>query len=138
MEFNFEQLYVVLLIILFSLADLFMRWVRRKYRQATPEEVEQEAVPIEQQAPSIEEEAASIEGMSSIEEGVASIEVEEPARTRPLPTRPPVATPPPPAPSPSPRARRTGAGRGTRWLAPGDARRGIVLMTVLGPCRGLE
>jgi hypothetical protein len=63
----------------------------------------------------------------------------------PAPPPPAVTIPPPPRPRPRPMApapsppRALGAPRRRRLLAgPSDARRAMILMAILGPCRGLE
>ncbi|MGQ0715281.1 MAG: hypothetical protein ACT4PJ_16400 [Gemmatimonadaceae bacterium] len=134
MERGFDQLFIVVLILLAALFDLFARWLKRKTAATQPAPVEDDLVLVEE-----DDEIAWLER-----------ERAEPLRQLPLSLPPSVQAPPafkapaaaarrgaaerraPPVGSP-PRRRRRG------WLeTPADARRGIVVMTILGPCRGLK
>ena len=143
MEGRFEQLIVIVVVIAFSLFDLLLRWAKRRAKQR------QAGMPAEDGGElAFEEEVEDFETP-----GEVALEREEPwaagAPSPPLPTEtPPSAEKVPARMAPS----RAPVGslvplpylvqrpcRRKRWaLAPGDARRGIVLMTVLGPCRAQE
>ncbi|MEX2155201.1 MAG: hypothetical protein WD825_17780 [Gemmatimonadaceae bacterium] len=121
MERGFEQLFVLAAILLAAMVDLFVRWLRGKTRKDQPA------------------------GAAGVEEEVVLVEEADTELPEELPEQEPVEPqlppPPPPAPRPSPpppvRTRRRHRAR--RWLKhPTDARRGIVLMAILGRCRGLE
>lgn len=123
MERGFEQLFVLAAILLAAMVDLFVRWLRGKTRKDQPSD-----------AAGVEEE------MVLVEEADTELPEQRPVE--------PQLPPPPPAPTPAPRPsppttfrprRRHRAHRAHRWLKHSiDARRGIVLMAILGPCRGLE
>lgn len=132
MEVRLEQLVILALVVVVTLADLFLRWVRRKAGTDGRGD------------------SADIEGELVFDEE-ADGEVRGPVwrapEIRPAQALPPTPSPrqPPPAPirfspvmqpvTPGP-SRRGGA---RRWLRDsGEAKRGIVLMAVLGPCRGME
>lgn len=114
---RFEQLFILAVVVFAALVDLIVRSVRRKTRKDQRADVA-----------GVDEELVFVEGVDSelSEEGPAERQL-----------------PPPPLPSPRfsqqmavrPRRRH----RARRWLKhPLDARRGIVMMTILGPCRGLQ
>lgn len=143
MEGRFEQLIVLAVVIVFSLVDLLLRWAKRRAKQ--------------RQAGMPEEDGGELAFEEEIEDfetpGEVVLEREEPwaagAPSPHLPTETPPSSERVPA-----RAAPSRAPAGTlaplphlakrpcrrkRWaLGPGDARRGIVLMTVLGPCRAQE
>jgi len=104
MDRGFEQLVILVAIIVAGIADLIVRWMRRKAGKDQPPVVAD--VPVEPQLPPPEP---------------APVSVSFPPRSPSLPVR---------------RRRRH---RAHRWLThPLDARSGIVLMAILGPCRGLQ
>lgn len=122
MERGFEQFFIFALVLFAALVDLIVRSVRSKTRRDQPADV------------AGVEEAGVDEELVMLEEADTELPEEEPAEPR---------LPPPPLPSPRfsqpmevrPRRRH----RARRWLKhPLDARRGIVMMTILGPCRGLQ
>src|SRR5688572_13741006 len=120
MEQGAERFFIPAVIILFALLDLFARWLKKRAGKDKP---------------------AAGGGTVLAEEGNAEL----PERGRIEPQLPPVSLPSPGASVPQPTHRpppvRTPRRRhhARHWLRhPADARRGIVLMAVLGPCRGLE
>ena len=126
MERGIEQLFILALIVLATLIDLFARWLRRKQGKDQPAQVDEEPVFVE------------------------ADDRERRARTRVEPELPPMMQPsvrasivpsPPAQRSTQPRTmvRPRRRDRARRWLThPVDARRGIVLMAILGPCRGVD
>jgi hypothetical protein len=110
-----EQLLVLALLAVVWLASALVNWLRARARRAQP---------------------------------VETAETERPAEVRPPPPLPPRAVVSPPrAPAPAPPASPARMPRPARAVRPRgrfrvggaeDVRRGIVLMTVLGPCRALE
>ena len=135
MEQVFEQLLVIAAIILAGLYNLLVRSLKSRQRKDAPVD----ATRFDENPVLVEEEAdfelpADVELPSDIE--LPGEELIERRVTLPLPPPPPVPVvfwrpaPPPPI-----RPRRVSR----RLLTdPLDARRGIVMMTILGPCRGLE
>jgi hypothetical protein len=122
MERGFEQFFIFAVVLFAALVDLIVRSVRRKTREDQRADV------------AGVEEAGVDEELVLLEEVDTELSEEEPAEPQP---------PPPPLPSPRssppmavrPRRRH----RARRWLKhPIDARRGIVLMAILGTCRGLQ
>jgi hypothetical protein len=122
MERGFEQFFIFALVLFAALVDLIVRSVRSKTRRDQRADV------------AGVEEAGVDEELVLLAEADTELSEEEPAEPR---------LPPPPLPSPGssppmavrPRRRH----RARRWLKhPLDARRGIVMMTILGPCRGLQ
>ncbi|MEX2111224.1 MAG: hypothetical protein WD802_11500 [Gemmatimonadaceae bacterium] len=128
MERGLEQLIIIVAIILAGVLDLILRWLKGRQRRDEPVDA-----------------GADDEHVVLLEEA----DIELPADFQ-LPEEAMVEgrlTPPPPPPAPEPvisrrpppppaiRPRRV-----ARRLLPHplDARRGIVMMTVLGPCRGLQ
>lgn len=147
MEGRFEQLVIFVVVIAFALFDLLLRWAKRREQQqpGLPEEEDDGELAFE------DETAGEIEMAEAA--GEVYSEHEEPqAVHKPAPPLPPIVAPPvarvpaqaahswvpvrAAAPPPS-RAERPPR-RKHRALGPGAARRGIVLMTVLGPCRAQE
>lgn len=143
MEGRFEQLIVLVVVIAFSLVDLLLRWAKRRAKQRQAEKPEEDGGEL-----AFEEEVEDFETP-----GEVVLERAEPwaagAPSPPLPTgTPPSAELVPPRAAPSRAPVGTLAPlphlakhpcRRKRWaLGPGDAGRGIVLMTVLGPCRAQE
>lgn len=122
MERGFEQFFVLAAILLAALVDLFVRRLKKKAGKDQPADVEEEAVLVEEEAMLVEEDDSKLHAP----------EMEEPQLA---PARLPSPRPSPPPAVGMPRRRQ----RARRWLThPADARLGIVLMAVLGPCRGLE
>lgn len=152
-----EQLIVVLMVLAFSVGDIVVRWLKKRAEGNPPPGMPRprdEPVAMEEEA---DEEPDWFEVLRQQQE-----EEREPMILFPREEAPP----PPPAPKPveeAPRrlvpvesteparglvsgARRTMPRPVTRravpvreWLrSPSDARKGIVLMNVLGPCKGLE
>ena len=116
-----SELLIVLFVLLLAALDLLARWLRGKTQLDQPA------------------------GAAGGEEEVVSAEeadTELPERAPAAPRLPPAAPPPPlrpPRPAPPTTARPRRPHRARRWVKdPIDARRGIILMTILGPCRGLE
>jgi hypothetical protein len=124
MEWSLERLFFPAVVLLLMLGDMLIRWAKRKVQEDRPKaDVEAETV--------------------FVEDEELPPELPEPA---PAELLPPVQRPPQPLPlraaelpPPAPRGRRRRPQRGHRWLKdPLDARRGIVLMTILGPCPGMQ
>lgn len=137
MERGLEQLLLPALIVLAALLDLLVRWAKRKVRKDQPEEVahvEAETVLLEHEDAATElPEAAPVEVPP---EPVAVLVRAPRIQPPPAPRLARQASPSPPPTLPA-RTRRRKRGRG--WLKhPLDARHGIVLMTILGPCRGWQ
>jgi len=108
MERGFEQLFILAVIIFAGLVELIVRRQRGKAGKDRPP---------------VEADDAELPG-----QGQGAPE---------LPPPPPAAMPSPPRSPPPLRPRRRRRAR--RWLThPLDARSGIVLMAILGPCRGLQ
>ena len=147
MEPRFDQLVIVLLVILASLLDLVVRWIKKRNRRDESPVHHEETVAAED----AEAEPWESEWQLPLPEATP--------REAPLPETPPREALPPEAPPPEvpphevplqeaprrevppwrmlpasevPRLRRRLLER------PGDARRAIVLMAVLGPCRALD
>lgn len=110
MERGFEQFFVLVAIIIAGVADLIVRWIRRKAGKDQPPVVAD-----------VSDVADAAEAPGPAEEDYTPVSVSFPQRSPPLTVR---------------RRRRH---RAHRWLThPLDARSGIVLMAILGPCRGLQ
>jgi hypothetical protein len=144
MDRGFEQLVILLLVILATLLDLVVRWIKKRNRRDEPPVYHDETVAAED---------AAAEPWES--------EWQLPLPEAPLPETPPPEAPPPEVPpqeapgrevSIRPQSRVAPTQPRTRMLParevprlrrrllerPGDARRAIVLMAVLGPCRALD
>ena len=145
MERGFEQLILFAFILLAGVFDLLVRWLksrRQKDGRVDASRYDENPVLVEEEADfelsdDVELFDRELSGEELIERGLADEEVAErrvPPPVPPLPVPVPVVTRRPAPPEPS-RPRRV-----SRRLLTGplDARRGIVLMTILGPCRGLE
>jgi hypothetical protein len=126
MERGLEQLIIIVAIILAGVLDLILRWLKGRQRKDQPVDAGAD----DEQVVLLEE--ADIELPADIQLPEEAM-VER--RLTPPPPPPPPAPAPPPPPLPAIRPRRV-----ARRLLPHplDARRGIVMMTVLGPCRGLQ
>jgi hypothetical protein len=126
MERDFGQLILVAVFILAGLFDLFVRGRKGRARRDAPPQDDEEL-------PFVEEDDTGLEEPGRIEPRPP---LAAPERDAP-PARAPARAPEPPRP-PQPRD-RPHRRRGRHWpMDRTDARRGIVLMTVLGPPRGLE
>lgn len=130
-----EPLIFVAIFLLAGLGDLLVRWLRGKTRAP---ESDEELVVFEE-AP---EEAARREWFESqLEETTPEPVLVEPALVEPAPVRAAaleeiVARRPERKPVPPPPRRRA---RARRWITDAaSARQGIVMMTILGRCRGLD
>ncbi len=108
---SLDQLFIALLIVLVVFINVVLPMIRRAAQEAQQDEGAEDA---EQVVPA-----------ASVRKRVIPVEQ---AQTRPSQDR---HHRPLPAPVATPR-------RGTRRVMLREARRGIVLMAVLGPCRGLE
>jgi len=110
---SIEQLILLALFVLVPLVNLLARWVRRRTEpgERPPEEAKQEPEPVPFRLP--------------------------PRILVPTPVEPRRVEPPrPAAPTPPPGLRRRGPM--LQLSGPADVRRAVMLMAVLGPCRGLE
>ena len=135
MERGFDQLVILLLVVLASLLDLVVRWIKKRNRRDESPVYHDETVAAED---------AEAEPWES--------EWQLPLPEAPLPETSPPEAPPPELPPPEAPGREVPAQPRTRMLParevprlrrrllerPGDARRAIVLMAVLGPCRALD
>jgi hypothetical protein len=137
MERGFEQLFILAVIIFAGLVELIVRRLRGKAGKDRP--------PVETGVAEVTE-VADVADLADVEDALDLAEADDAE----LPGRGPVAPqlpPPPPLPAaamPSPRRsppplRPRRRQRARRWLThPLDAPSGIVLMAILGPCRGLQ
>jgi hypothetical protein len=140
MERGLEQLFILAAILFAGLVDLIVRWLKAKAGKDRPV-VETEVAEVRAVT-----EAADVADLADVENALDLFEADdaelaerESVAPQVLPPPPAAATPMPstrPSPPPlRPRPRR----RVRRWLRhPLDARSGIVLMAILGPCRGLQ
>jgi len=142
MERGFEQLFVLAAILLAAMVDLFVRWLRGKTRKDQPSDVA--ALEEEEEMVLVEEADTELPEQRPVEPQLPppapapkpSPRPSSPATAAPMPSQRPS---PPARVRPHRRHRAHRAHRAHRWLKhPIDARRGIVLMAILGPCRGLE
>lgn len=130
---NFEQLIILAVVVLAWLVNFVMDLVRRRGRPAPPQEREEDIAVDEQEidlAEVMRERAAETE---------QSAREPRPADARPLvvvaPAVPSVRAP---VAARRPAARSPERARVRRRIDAVEARRGVVLMTILGPCRGVE
>jgi hypothetical protein len=128
MERGFEQLFIIAAVILAGVFDLLVRWRKSRQRKDAPADAsryDQNPVLVEEEADSGLPSDIELSGEELVERGVPP--------PLPPPARVPVVSRRPAPPPIRPR-------RVSRRLLvnPLDARRGIVMMTILGPCRGLE
>jgi hypothetical protein len=146
---SFDQLVIVVLVILATLLDLVLRWTKKRTRNDESPVHHDETVAAEQ----AEAEPWESEWQQPLPEAPLpeTWSPEAPPPEAPPPEAPPPEAPPPEAPPPitpgrapaRPRTRMLPAGEVPRLRRrllerPGDARRAIVLMAVLGPCRALD
>jgi hypothetical protein len=138
------QILLLLLVVVFGLVDLLARSIRKRAEEQQPpppsdvdeayEVAEREWGPDEDAipAPSRDRERPTRAPVPAAEELAAAA-----ARVQPSSSRPPSAPEPQLGRS---RVHGTGVRPRTRWasLGPREARRAIVLMEILGQCRGLE
>ena len=128
MELRFEPLFVVGAILVAAMFDLLVRWLTGKTAKARPPEVDTALMFVQEDDTDMLE-----DGLGEPHEAPVS---PPPASLSPASSSPHVPLSRSLPPAPGLRRRRQ---RGRRWLEhPTDARRGIVLMAVLGPCPGLE
>jgi hypothetical protein len=154
MERGFEQLVILLLVILATLLDLVVRWIKKRNRRDEPPVYHDETVAAEDAA------AEPWESEWQLPLPEAPLPETPPREALPPEAPPPEAPPPevPPQEAPGrevsirPQSRVAPTQPRTRMLParevprlrrrllerPGDARRAIVLMAVLGPCRALD
>lgn len=125
MDRGLDQLLLFALVLIAGIFDLLMRWARR--RRGTPSEAEGEGEIVVAESDSGEYlEVRRIEPPPS----------PPVSRPGPMPSKP---APPRPGRPVAKRAQRPARERRHQWLRnQSDARRAIVLMEILGPCRGLE
>jgi hypothetical protein len=142
-----DQLVLIALVLAAALVDLFVRWARRKMQppgQGPAEPREEEPPPelewFEDEAAAAERELREAERAAqqraARQRELQQRAVEPPVQPARAPALEEVMVRRPAVPATVAKRRRA---RARRWIAgPSSARRGIVLMTVLGPCRGLE
>ena len=116
---NLETLFFLLLLAFVVLVNAIWPWLRRRLEAGMPREREREAPEAARGAKVAPQRPAPAPGRPLA-----------PSRPREGPMRAPLPAAAPPA----------GTRRKARWPVTSlrDARHGIVLMTLLGPCRGLE
>jgi hypothetical protein len=150
-----EQLIVVLMVLAFSVGDIVVRWLKKRAEGNPPPGVPQRRnEPVDVLDEEAEEEPDWFEVLRQQQESEREPMIVFPREEAPAPPPPPPEEAPrrlvpvestQPArglpsggvPQPTPVARRVVPVRS--WLrSPTDARKGIVLLHVLGPCRGLE
>jgi hypothetical protein len=125
MEPRFEQLFILALFVGLALLDMLLRWARRKAR------------PEEQELEEGEDERLLVAELETRRRGPAWTDHEVVAVPAPPRPRPSTVHVLPSRKSATPGPRR--CGRTRHWLNnPNTARHGMILMTVLGPCRGME
>jgi hypothetical protein len=114
-----ESLFFLLLVAFVVLANVILPWLRRRLEGGPPADIEPQAREVPRRAQAAPPGPAPSRGRFAASE-----------QPREGPSGPPLPSVAPP------RVRRARA----RWPVAnlGDARRGIVLMTILGPCRGVE
>jgi hypothetical protein len=135
-DLNFEQLFILAVLLLAGLVNLVLDWLRNRRRKAQPQHRDDDLAIAQEELDLAE---------PLWRERTAEVPPDlDPARV-PVPPAPRVrsgqgATPPvvprispPRSPTRSPQGRRL-----HRRIDPREARRGVVLMTILGPCRGAE
>jgi hypothetical protein len=136
-----EELFILAAILFAGLVDLIVRWLRRKAGKDRPA-VETGVAEVTEVT-----ETADVADLADVENALDLFEADDaelPERgsvaPQVLPPPPSAATPMPSTPrSPPPPLRPRRRRRVRRWLRhPLDARSGIVLMAILGPCRGLQ
>lgn len=146
MERGFEQLFILVLIVVATLVDLLVRWIRRKTGASAPSPRSEEPVLVEAEEPDLFEPTypEATEAPAPAPSPPVTPPAPAPARVV-APDRAPVSRTPPPESTDRVRGlgplRAAGPRRRTRQrlvAGPADARRAMVLLAVLGPCRGLE
>jgi hypothetical protein len=138
MERGFEQLFILAVIIFAGLVELIVRRQRGKAGKDRP--------PVEAGVAELTEatEVADVADLADVEDALDLVEADDAELPGRGPVAPQLPPPPPAAAKPSPRRsppplRPRRRQRARRWLThPLDARSGIVLMAILGPCRGLQ
>ena len=135
-DLNFEQLFILAMVLLAGLLNFVLNWMRHRGRTAQPQARHEDLA--------VDEEEIDLGDAMRREPAAASPRVPDAARvpmpvtlpapaTRPTDLRPQVVILPPRPQAGSPDGRRL-----RRRIDPSEARRGVVLMTILGPCRGVE
>jgi hypothetical protein len=145
MERGFEQLFILAVIIFAGLVEAIVR----RQREKAGKDRRKDRPPVERDVAEVTEatEVADVADLADEEDALDLVEADDAelsgrrpvAPQLPPPPRPPAATMPSPRRSPPPPLRPRRRQRVRRWLThPLDARSGIVLMAILGPCRGLQ
>jgi hypothetical protein len=154
-----EQLIIVLMILAFSVGDIVVRWRKKRAAQDRPPGMPQPQrrhEPVEVLDEEMEEEPDWFEVLRQQQETEREPMILFPREEAPPPPPPPVLEEAPRRPVP---VESTEAARGLQyggrlahpkpvarrvvpvrdWLrSPAEARKGIILMNVLGPCKGLD
>jgi hypothetical protein len=134
-DLNFEQLFILAMVLLAALVNFVLDWMRNRGRTAQPQDHDEDLA--------VEEEEIDLAEAMRRERGAESRRSPELARV-PVPVTLPAsaqrATPsvPPRVPPQRPPAGSPERRRMRRRIDPSEARRGVVLMIILGPCRGVE
>lgn len=130
-DVSFEQLVILAIFLLVGLVNFIVDLLRKRGRTAQPQTREQDVA--------IEEEELDLSEVLWPERATELPPEREPARGL-VPPPPPRPMPPVVAPvsPPRPPVRSVQRRRLHRRIDPREARRGLVLMTILGPCRGME
>lgn len=136
-DLSFEQLFILAALLVAGLVNLMLDWFRSRGRMAQPRQPDRDVA--------VEEEEEHDLAETLWREGTADLPPEVNVPRAPAKPPPPVASGRGAMPSVVPRipgshlAPRSGQGRHLRRrIDPREARRGVVLMTILGPCRGME
>jgi hypothetical protein len=134
-DLNFEQLFILAVVLLAALVNFVLDRLRNRGRTAQPQYPDEDLAVDE-------EEIDLAEAMRP--QVVVPATLPDSRKTSPEPLRLPApaqrATPslPPRVLPPRSRAASRDGRRLRRRIDPSEARHGVVLMTILGPCRGVE
>jgi hypothetical protein len=156
-DLNFEQLVILAVLLLAGLVNFVLDWLRKRGRTAQPQGRDEELAVDEEEIHLAEEmggpepprvpvtlPAPETRSADARRQVVVPVTMPDSRRgsLAPSPLSAPAqrATPsvPPRVPPPRSRARSPESRRLRRRIDPSEARRGVVLMTILGPCRGVE
>lgn len=157
-DLNFEQLFILAMVLLAGLVNFVLDWLRKRGRTAQPQGRDEDLAVDEGEIDLAEEmgpepprvpvpvtlPAPETRSAGPRPQVVVPATLPDSRRTSaepsPLPVPAQRATPsvPPRVPPPRSPARSPESRRLRRRIDPLEARRGVVLMTILGPCRGVE
>lgn len=158
-DLNFEQLFILAVVLLAALVNFVLDWMRNRGRTAQPQDHDEDLAVDEEEIDLAEEmggpepprvpapvalPAPPMRSADPRPRVVVPATLPDFRRTFPEPSPLPAsaqrATPslPPRVPPPRSPAGSLEGRRLRRRIDPSEARRGVVLMTILGPCRGVE